>query len=65
MLKGGIGKKIIEMGRWKGIKPDKQDRRKLIYRVEEQEEQIIMRSGYYGARVLPTCVCMWFIHMQP
>ena len=51
------------MGRWKCIRTEKQDRRgELIYGVEEQGEQIMMWSCYYGARVLPTYKCLPLVH---
>lgn len=50
------------MGRWKGIRTEKQDRRgELVYGVEGQE-QIIICSCYYGARGLPPCKCLPLVY---
>lgn len=55
-------KKIREMGWWKGIRTEKQDRKgELIYGVEEQE-QITMCSCKYGDRVLPICKSLHLVH---
>jgi len=64
LLQREIGKKTIEeMGRWKGIRTEKQDRRGgLIYGVEEQEEQTVMCFCYYGARLLPTRKCLLLVN---
>lgn len=53
------------MERWKGIRTEKQDRSgDLIYEVEQEVEQVMMCSCYYGARVLPTCKCLPLVHLH-